>query len=77
MAESIDFQFKTKKACAPEIKQFCPGMPGGHARVIRCLQDHLSEPTFSGSCRGEVQRQQQNAATDYRCGHAALIWYSY
>ncbi|KAK9867536.1 hypothetical protein WJX84_008718 [Apatococcus fuscideae] len=66
MAESIDFQYKTKKACSPEIKRFCPGMPGGHARVIRCLQDHLSEAQFSTGCRSEVQRQQQNSATDYR-----------
>lgn len=67
MAESIDFQYKTKKACSPEINRFCPGMPGGQARVLKCLQDHLSDALFSNNCRAEVQRQQQTSATDYRC----------
>lgn len=35
MAESIDFQYPMKKACAWEMKLYCKDVPSGHARVIR------------------------------------------
>ena len=41
MAESIDFQYPMKKACGTAITQFCRDVPRGHARIVRCLQDHL------------------------------------
>jgi hypothetical protein len=35
-SENIDFQYPMKKACAKEIELFCPKVPHGNARVIRC-----------------------------------------
>ena len=38
MAEDIDFKYPMKRSCTSEIKQFCPGIKHGSARIIRCLQ---------------------------------------
>ena len=47
MAEDIDFKYPMKKACAWEISSFCPNVPHGHARVVRCLQDKMDHEDMS------------------------------
>ncbi|GBF91963.1 hypothetical protein Rsub_04687 [Raphidocelis subcapitata] len=65
-SENIDFQFPMKKACKAEMEAFCASVPHGHARVIRCLQEHKQAAGFGRACRDEVERYEQTAATDYR-----------
>lgn len=66
MAEDIDFKYPVKRACTAEITKFCPGVPHGHAAVIRCLQDNLDNEDMSGECREEVTRDQIRSSQDYR-----------
>jgi len=47
MAEDIDFKYPMRKACAWEISTFCPNVPHGHARVIRCLQKEIDNEDMS------------------------------
>jgi hypothetical protein len=51
-SENIDFQFPMKKACVKEIDLFCPKVPHGNARVIRCLQVRPCGGQGSGRCSG-------------------------
>ena len=47
MAEDIDFKYPMKRSCTSEIKQFCPGIEHGSARIIRCLQVEVTAETLS------------------------------
>ncbi|KIY98535.1 Golgi apparatus protein [Monoraphidium neglectum] len=66
MAEDIDFKYPMRKACAWEISSLCQNVPHGHARVIRCLQEHLDDEDMSRECKDEVTRDTNRAAQDYR-----------
>eukprot|EP00878_Enallax_costatus_P007022 GHUV01007359.1.p1 GENE.GHUV01007359.1~~GHUV01007359.1.p1 ORF type:complete len:595 (+),score=136.49 GHUV01007359.1:1595-3379(+) len=66
MAEDIDFKYPTRKACAWEISNFCKEVPHGHARIMRCLQNHLDEEDMSTECKSEVMRDQNRMSQDYR-----------
>lgn len=66
MAEDIDFKYPTRRACAWEISHFCKGVPHGHARIIRCLQNSLEEQDMSAECKTEVMKDQNRMAQDYR-----------
>lgn len=66
MAEDIDFKYPMKRACTSEIQAFCPGIEHGQARVIRCLQDHSDDSSFSSECKEEVTRDQIRSNQDYR-----------
>ena len=68
-SENIDFQYPMKRACTKEIAAFCPKVPGGNARVIRCLQDSKSKKGFGRGCLREVLAYEQQAGTDYRLNH--------
>ncbi len=67
MAENIDFLFPLKKACTSDIGRYCKGIPHGHARVIRCLQDHIDASEFEPGCKAEIQAHEQFVGADYRC----------
>eukprot|EP00955_Chlamydomonas_euryale_P050245 354497-Chlamydomonas_euryale.AAC.3 len=54
MAEDIDFHYPMKRACAWEISSFCKDVPHGHARVVRCLEEHLQEDDMSKVWHGRV-----------------------
>lgn len=69
MAEDIDFKFPLRRACAAEIQKMCKGVSHGHARVIRCLQDHVDSDDMSSECRKEVQGDQRRGAQDYRLNY--------
>jgi len=69
MAEDIDFHYPMKRACAWEISSFCKDVPHGHARVVRCLEEHLQEDDMSKSCKREVMRDQNKMARDYRLNY--------
>lgn len=56
MAEDIDFKYPMKKACAWEISNFCKNVPHGHARVIRCLEEHLEDTDMSMNARMRLAR---------------------
>jgi len=71
MAEDIDFKYPMKRACTAEIGRFCGGVEHGHARVIRCLQDHVDEPDMASECKEEITRDQIRSNHDYRCAPAA------
>lgn len=47
MAESIDFKYPMKRACAWEIATFCKDAAHGHGRVVRCLQQRLDHEDMS------------------------------
>lgn len=66
MSESIDFNLPMKKACTAEIGKFCADVPSGHARVIRCLQDHKGSSDFGKACKKEVTDFEHNMNRDYR-----------
>ncbi|GFH06252.1 uncharacterized protein HaLaN_00852 [Haematococcus lacustris] len=66
MAEDIDFKYPMKKACAWEINIFCKDIPHGHARVIRCLEEHLDHDDMSKECKDETVRDMNRMAKDYR-----------
>ena len=70
MAEDIDFKYPMKRACTAEIGRFCSGLEHGHARVIRCLQDHVEEPDMASECKEEITRDQIRSNHDYRCARA-------
>ena len=40
------------QACAADVKKFCPNVPPGQGRVMRCLKEHESE--LSAACRAEA-----------------------
>ena len=67
MAEDIDFKYPMKRACTAEIGRFCGGLAHGHARDIRCLQDHVDEPDMASECKEEITRDQIRSNHDYRC----------
>lgn len=67
MAESIDFQYPMKKSCGEAIKLFCKDVPHGHARVMRCLQEHLDDAKMPPPCKAEVGNSTARSAQDYRC----------
>lgn len=69
MAEDIDFQYPMKRACASEIEKFCQGTQNGHARVIRCLQDHMDDTDMGSECKDEVTRFQIHSSEDYRLNY--------
>lgn len=66
MSESIDFQLPMKQACSAEISKFCQGVPIGHARVIRCLQDNRTDVDFGETCGKEVESFEHAMSHDYR-----------
>ena len=66
MAESIDFQYPMKKACSQAINKFCKDVPRGHARIMRCLQDHLENAAMPQPCKAEVGNSTARASQDYR-----------
>ena len=41
----------------------------GPELLCRCLQTHLDQPGMSSECRAEVERDQQQSATDYRLNY--------
>eukprot|EP01026_Neomeris_dumetosa_P014680 TRINITY_DN1539_c0_g1_i1.p1 TRINITY_DN1539_c0_g1~~TRINITY_DN1539_c0_g1_i1.p1 ORF type:complete len:468 (-),score=66.09 TRINITY_DN1539_c0_g1_i1:500-1903(-) len=69
MAEDIDFKYPMKQACQPEIHKFCKGVPHGHARIIRCLQENMDKQGFGKECRVEVQKDVQRSSKDYRLNY--------
>ncbi|KAK9820440.1 hypothetical protein WJX72_010380 [[Myrmecia] bisecta] len=69
MAEDIDFKYPMKRACSAEIQKLCVGIPHGHARVIRCLQDFLDDSEMSAECKEEVQRDMIRSNEDYRLNY--------
>ncbi|KAK9838535.1 hypothetical protein WJX81_005974 [Elliptochloris bilobata] len=69
MAEDIDFKYPMKRACTAEIGRFCSGIEHGHARVIRCLQDHVEEPDMASECKEEITRDQIRSNHDYRLNY--------
>ncbi|CAK0736969.1 hypothetical protein CVIRNUC_000833 [Coccomyxa viridis] len=73
MAENIDFQFPMKKACSQDIQAFCKDVQHGHAKIIRCLEENLEQPTFNATCKAEIQKHAANAATDYRLNYRLSI----
>ena len=74
MAEDIDFKYPMKRACTAEIGRFCSDKEHGHARVIRCLQDHVEEPDMASECKEEITRDQIRSNHDYRCARAGGGW---
>lgn len=52
----------------PCMQAFCKDVQHGHAKVIRCLEDNLEQPTFNATCKAEIQKHAANSATDYRWG---------
>ncbi|KAG2435442.1 hypothetical protein HYH02_011942 [Chlamydomonas schloesseri] len=66
MAEDIDFKFPMKRACAWEISSFCKEIPHGHARIVRCLEDHIDNTDMSKECKDEVMKDMNRMAQDYR-----------
>jgi len=66
MSHNIDFQVPMKRACTNEIQMFCPNVPHGDARVIRCLQDNKYAKDFGKECKEEVREYETEAASDYR-----------
>lgn len=69
MAEDIDFKYPMKKSCAWEMSNFCKNIPHGHARVIRCLEQHIDHVDMSKECKDEVVRDMNRMATDYRLNY--------
>ena len=60
------------------LQAFCKDVQHGHAKIIRCLEENLEQPTFNATCKAEIQKHAANAATDYRCAfvgnlHTALL----
>lgn len=66
MAEDIDFKFPMKQSCAAEIGRYCGDVPHGHARIVRCLQEHLYDEAMGPECRAEVEQDVVRSNTDYR-----------
>lgn len=57
------------------LQAFCKDVQHGHAKIIRCLEDNLEQPTFNATCKAEIQKHAANAATDYRsaCSLASAL----
>ena len=53
-------------ATGTTLQAFCKDVQHGHAKVIRCLEDNLEQPTFNATCKAEIQKHAANSATDYR-----------
>jgi len=66
MAEDIDFKYPMKKACAWEMSTFCKNIPHGHARIVRCLEEHLDHSDMSKECKDETTKDMNRMAGDYR-----------
>jgi|UniRef100_A0A7S1X9L8 Golgi apparatus protein 1 len=69
MSENIDFQYPLKKNCKSELKRYCDGIPHGHARAIKCLEDNVDKPDMSEACQTEVRRFENRENQDYRLNY--------
>ena len=60
------------------MQAFCKDVQHGHAKVIRCLEDNLEQPTFNATCKAEIQKHAANSATDYRWGGwSSVLWVAF
>ena len=55
------------------LQAFCKDVQHGHAKIIRCLEENLEQPTFNATCKAEIQKHAANAATDYRCAFVSSL----
>eukprot|EP01025_Chloroclados_australasicus_P017425 TRINITY_DN188_c0_g2_i1.p1 TRINITY_DN188_c0_g2~~TRINITY_DN188_c0_g2_i1.p1 ORF type:complete len:924 (-),score=69.62 TRINITY_DN188_c0_g2_i1:353-2872(-) len=53
-ASDIRLSTRLYKACFMEKKNFCDGLPAGNGRIIQCLVDNKSKPSFSAECAAEL-----------------------
>ena len=68
-AEDMDFKYPLKRACLAETKKFCDKTTVGHARMIRCLQEHQDEEEMSAECKEELSRDENRSNQDYRLNY--------
>lgn len=48
-------------ACASEVQQFCASVEPGNGRIVRCLDEHLSN--LSASCRALQDKRRNRVST--------------
>lgn len=68
-AEDIDFKYPMRIACQEEVQKFCDKQTAGHARIIRCLQEHVDDEEMSAECKEEVVRDENRQNQDYRLNY--------
>jgi len=66
MAEDIDFKLPVRQACAAELEAFCGEVRHGHARRVRCLQDHLEDENMGEECADQIRSDQERSSEDSR-----------
>jgi len=65
-ARDIRLRPKLKKLCSEEMTVFCAEVKPGRGRMMRCLQENLSQPQFSEACRQEVAKREEAMQADFR-----------
>ena len=66
MAEDIDFKLPVRQACAAELEAFCGEVRHGHARRVRCLQEHLEDENMGEECADQVRNDEERSSQDTR-----------
>ena len=75
MAEDIDFKLPVRQACAAELEALCGDVRHGHARRVRCLQEHLEDETMGEECADAVRNDEERSSQDYRRDRDLLpVW---
>ena len=72
MAEDIDFKLPVRQACAAELEAFCGEVRHGHARRVRCLQEHLEDENMGEECADQVRNDEERSSQDSRWAAGAI-----
>ena len=67
MAEDIDFKLPVRAACEAELQAFCADVRHGHARRVRCLQEHLEDENMGEECADQIRNDEERSSQDFRC----------
>jgi len=65
-AEDIAMKPLLMKSCTIAIREFCLGVVPGRGRVIQCLQEHMSKPSFPMDCQERVADDLEASNHDWR-----------
>jgi Golgi apparatus protein 1 len=66
MAEDIDFKLPVRQACAAELEAFCADVRHGHARRVRCLQEHLEDENMGEECAEQIRDDEVRSSQEFR-----------
>ncbi|XP_053972285.1 Golgi apparatus protein 1 [Hylaeus volcanicus] len=65
-AENIRLDRQLYLACAQDRANFCPDIRPGSGQVYKCLMQHKTDRSMSGTCQEQLTRRGKLIASDYK-----------